>query len=402
MALGAVLAAALTDHTAHPYGLFVGGVDVIRQPGTGGSLYGTPIEFVAVAERGPGAVSSMEFVIEDPSQAVTLAKGQEVQFWDLANTAFLFRGYVDHWTSRPLVTGRVYNVSATGVEAWLDWLLLTTAFTVNTSFNVSGNIETLTQSIPSPLVCVRETIGGYGSRGAGIATGLGPGATNTSIASGTIAGGTTLRETIRAILALGNQTTSGNGSLNVSTTVDFYLTLRVWANDDANYVNLTQPDDYTTLTVNDVIGGAIVAEGLQYSVEPDDICHEVYIAGGNAAGSGLFGDGTGIRGRMGYVADAAILTAADATIRAFNFLATESASVRGTFSVTDFTPVTTVHAGSVLNITDSPTAATGQYRIFGIDKTFNPSGRQNWTVSFGGLPPSGATLIRQLTRGTLI
>jgi hypothetical protein len=41
-------------------------------------------------------------------------------------------------------------------------------------------------------------------------------------------------------------------------------------------------------------------------------------------------------------------------------------------------------------------------RISAIDKTFNSSGRENWTVHFGGLPKSAARLIRKLTGGVQV
>jgi hypothetical protein len=61
MALGAVTAAALTDHSARAYGLYVNGLDLIKQPSVPG--YGVPIDSIHVREAGPGGVSSMSFTV---------------------------------------------------------------------------------------------------------------------------------------------------------------------------------------------------------------------------------------------------------------------------------------------------------------------------------------------------
>jgi hypothetical protein len=78
MPLAAVIATQLTDHSAHPDSLLVGGVDVILTPGTGGNRLGVPIESIDVREQGPGGVSSMEFIVDDLTAAWTLTMGDEV------------------------------------------------------------------------------------------------------------------------------------------------------------------------------------------------------------------------------------------------------------------------------------------------------------------------------------
>ena len=68
----AVVAAALTDHSAHPFALWVGGVDWIKQPGVAGNLFGVPLDSIEVTENGPGGVSSLRCSVEDPLNVLPL------------------------------------------------------------------------------------------------------------------------------------------------------------------------------------------------------------------------------------------------------------------------------------------------------------------------------------------
>src|SRR6186997_225679 len=104
----AVIAAALTDHSAHPWGLFVGSSDVIGM---------TSLETIRLTEEGPGGVSSMEFTIDDPGKAVSIVDGAEVSFWDLTGNVVYFRGTVASWTARPEFggQGRTITVECDGI-----------------------------------------------------------------------------------------------------------------------------------------------------------------------------------------------------------------------------------------------------------------------------------------------
>jgi hypothetical protein len=121
---------------------------------------------------------------------------------------------------------------------------------------------------------------------------------------------------------------------------------------------------------------------------PPGVVHDVYVKGFDAASSGWFGDGTGVRGKRVGLEDDTITTADEARTRAYGYFARQFALARGEFNLTDWTPTSGVRAGSLVNITDTATGATGTYRIYGIEKRFHGSGRQDWAVSYGAFRPS--------------
>jgi hypothetical protein len=361
-----------------------------------------------VTENGPGAVSTMDFDIIDPAAEVTIVDGTEVNFWDLTNNVRLFRGYVDSFDSEPLMpAGRRIKVGCIGVEAWLDWLKTQTEITITGGPYASVVAEpeqylrdTIMPTMPGhPLAVVAQ--GTYGTRFAGLAstnTGAVPLRNGVSAYPLTIAAGASLREAIATMLNNAEAVAGTQVMVPMLATVDFDLTLRFWPDFDSSPWTpgtLFQPDDYTTLTVVDTVAGTTATTSLAYSVEFGDLAHEAVIIGFDAASSGLFNDGTGIRGRQLVVSDTAITTADLARSAASVALGNQSQDVRGTLTIENYTPaVTTVHAGSLVDLTDAPSGATGIYRIYSIGKTINQSGTQNWTVAFGGLPKSAMRLIQ--------
>jgi hypothetical protein len=53
----------------------------------------------------------------------------------------------------------------------------------------------------------------------------------------------------------------------------------------------------------------------------------------------------------------------------------------------------------VLTLTDARVGLSAYgTRIYQLEKTINASAREDWVVSFGGLPPSGANEIRRLNQ----
>lgn len=383
-----------------PYGLFVGGTDVLKD--YTGAAYGVPLESIEVTEAGPGSVSSMTFRIDDPSKLMALAEGQEARFYDFTNSVTEFLGYVDHWSSTPDFggQGRTYEVTCTGIEAWLDWAIL------QNDYPRGGGASTVS---PLDFFELRGTTPQYwgpfyygvsatqitGERLAGLGTFSGYNTYRTSTI--TYAAGTTLRGMFDSVSSY-TYIIPGDGRyipINVLATIDFDRQARAWPSADVSG-NLLQPSDYTTLTVTDTAASATNAEDLEYQVEPGDPAHEVYIKGTGV--TGVFTDGTGIRTRQLFLSDASIANADDAQRVANGLLGSVSGSVRGSYWRRDFTPPAGVHAGSLTTITDDATGATGTYRIYQIRKTYLGSGRKTWYVAFGGNPPSAAALVRKLTR----
>jgi hypothetical protein len=397
----AVIGAALTDHSAHPYSLWVDGLDVIGVPAT---TIGTELTSIRVTERGPGGVSDIEFSVWDPTGTFTPVNGAVILFWWNTTDVPLFRGWVDTWSSTPDFggQGRTVRIQGIGEEALLDWLII-----ANLGSNVPGgfpeqvaqwamvagvpNYQTGPFGVPT-LSSQSNPISNY-VRGPGDVTTLGCNVNNGQLA------GQSLRQSIQDLFDASARVDQqpaliGATQARIQFTMDFYGGLRMWQ----DYPTII-PSDYTNLTINDAYAGPIVAENLQYAVDPSQIVHEVYVNGSAAANSGWFGDGTGLKGKQQYISDTTNITsptlaqqAAQAVFQA------NSNQVRGSFELTDFTPVSTIHAGSFVSLTDAAVGLSAvSYRIMEIEKTFNGSGRQNWKVTFGSLAPNVVNYTRRLT-----
>lgn len=418
MALGPVLAAALTNHGAHPYGLYVGGLDVIAPTGAG---YGVDVTTISLTEAAPDAVSSMAFTVQDPTSQVALpVEGSEVAFFDLANDWILFRGSVETVDLMPRYggNGRDIAVTATGIEAWLDWAVLQNDYTVNNvslredvDFLLNGGPGITRPTFESPVRCMVDPAGAAGSSfdqptapdypvGFGLQTG------NIQLGA-VVPAGTTMREALRQVVAAhGYQSIAADPTLGFEEyiTLDFWFGLRMW-NGDGTSASSTYtyqvPTDYPTLTISDTTAGTHATGALSYTIDYGDEVHDVYVKGANAAGSGYFSDGTGQRGRQAVVnADSTDATGARQAASAY--FAERVVGTRGTLTLTDWAPDDQYRAGSLLVITDANVGLSGStFRIFDISKSFLSNGRQTWSVSFGGPRPSGVRLIRRLTRDTL-
>lgn len=409
---GTIVIAAIATGVQPANALFVGGTNVLKDDASG--LYGVPLEDIEVIEAGPGGVSSCTFPIDDPTKVINIADGMTVLFWNYTADVPKFRGYVDHWSLEPAFggVGRVIQVSCTGVEAWLDWAKITDD-TLSTTYpdNLAYAIAQVTnRNAPQLRAPMPFDIFSLGVPRSGNFTWPIGNLSNTLTrplkqygATPPPLFGLSLREAIKTMWdsSVAQDVTYGPlDATPILVTVDFYMQLRVWRDNGAPEVG--QPEDYTTLTIKDDTAGTVntyVAEGLKYSVEPGDPIRAVSVKGGNAAGTGTFSDGTGLTGRTEIITDTTILDAFTARNRAVNLINTAAPTVRGSFTLSDFAPATTIHAGSYIVFTDAAVGLSSfQSRIFEIRKTFNASGRENWTVAFGGAPPSAARLLRKLTK----
>lgn len=119
----------LTTSASHPYCLFIDNLDVIKQPGTPGSVFGVDIDSITLTE-GIGQPPTLEFVIDDPTRALTLNSGASVYFVDHRGrilssgtivTSDLFRGILE---SHELVPGSgvswKWHCVAHGLDVLLD------------------------------------------------------------------------------------------------------------------------------------------------------------------------------------------------------------------------------------------------------------------------------------------
>jgi hypothetical protein len=277
----------------------------------------------------------------------------------------------------------------------LDWAI-SPALTIDLSV-VAITTEQLIQVLCArafwpPAVALRAfvdpTAGGRGSQALPLSTF--ENSFPLPLASVTIPAGT-LRNAIQYVCDLSAASQIGHAAgWRSFVTVDFYLGLRGWLAGGVTEV----PSDYTTMTVT-------VPEDPSSTVDGDGAIRGVYVVGGTAVGTGIVMDGSGIPGRIVTLTDTSVLTLADKVGRAYRIFAGAQAVVAGEISQDDFAAIAGVHPGGRLTLTSPNTGATGDYTIMAIDKTYNPSGRENWRVRYGALPPTAALLLRRLTRSTL-
>lgn len=399
MALGAVLATALTDRARRSKGLYLGGVDVASERGAVGNRVGVPIESVSVTEAGPGGVSSMTFSVDDPGLGVGIARGMDVRFHDHVTDAPDFLGFVQGYTVAPAFgdQGRHIDVQAIGIEAVLDWAMTTSDLTFpgGSITRVATAIQTIVAN-SAGLGPIRAFANDAFSNGTQ-ASPLSSIVTTPNAASFSIPTGTTVREAIRTVIA--NMPLPGpDTDYQLAVTVDFTYGLRTWRDVILSALDVT-PSDYGTETIVNGPAGT-VSENLEYTVSALDAPVAVVVRG--SALSVTVPGGEGVMGPVASITDTTITTIADAWQRGQAYLASFRQSLRGSYRQTDRVPNATIHPGSIVVLTDARVGlAAVPLRVAQIDKEFNPSGREDWTLSFGGMPPSGAALIRRLTRATL-
>jgi hypothetical protein len=396
MALAPAVAAALTDHSSRAYGLYIDGLDVIKQPGGG---YGVAIETMSVDEVGPGGTSSMSFIIDDPAKAIQITDGMAVRLADLAHDVPLFLGWIQNWSLSPDFggQGRRIQVTAVGVEALLDWCVLSYDVLVTGSTAYTLTVDAVQRLVAAAVVTgPLRVLSDYNVSSQAFPSGPPYSLAAVLVSDHLIPAGTTLREAIRICLDDACAFLAGTG-LTGGCTVDFYGGLRTFMLNDPGRL----PSDYTMLAISDTVGGAITAAGLEHTIDAGAITRGVYVIGGNAAGSGLVSDGTGKIGPVAVISDNTILTSAARDAAGGAYLAGFGASVRGRFDLADFTPATTIHAGTIVTLVDSQAGLGTDVRVIGeIVKTFTGL-RQSWTVNYGGLSPSAMRSVRRLTRSTL-
>lgn len=393
MAGGAVLGAALQGSGPADWGIYVDNLDVRRF---------VPIDSLEVTEAGPGDVSSMRFVIEDPEGVIPIpAEGAYIVQRDFVLDCIVFAGYLGDYTVEVMGIGRTMSINAVGLEILLDWTVLppmqlpgSDATPVNLTHNISELATTIANAVdprvnlyaPDPGPGVPNPVNGDTTWPIGtLKTGDRP--ENFSAGREQIAA--TLRQDIE--IAIGN---SGIGLFLLSepvdavVTVDFYRRLRV-------FYRASKPDDYTDLTIVDTVAGPLVASSIKYEVHPSDVVRAVYVVG--TGFEGWVDDGTGIFGRRATISSSTATSAARITQIGETYLASQASLVRGTLVLEDWAPPNcTVHPASNITITDAQVSLAAQtYAIAEITKTFHGSGRQTWEIAFGGRRPSFIEAVRR-------
>jgi hypothetical protein len=397
MATAALIATQLTDRSSRAWTLQVG-----MQPdilgGTSAAAYRVPIETIRVNEQESGGVSSMSFDIVDPTLAYTPTEMDFVQLWDVTNARPQFAGYLQGWTVKPEgPNGRRWMCRCVGVEAVLDWMV-----TRANSYASGSNVREAVQSIIGSAYGVGVALdftsddgnGGYaGTQSQPVASFTAIGSACLLTETVAIEEGETVREALRKVLdvsVIDNHFYSTIDAARGVATVDFYLGARVRIAD-------AFPVDYADLTIAESGTTAMV---LEHETDALGAVRQVFVSGGNAAGSGVVSAGTGVPGPIAGVSNADSLTASAKEITGTAYLSRQASATRGRLAVSTLgIPSTNVRAGGEVVLTSTPLALTAQrFVISAISKTFLPGGRQTWDVDYGGLPPSAIRVIRRLTR----
>src|SRR5437764_337656 len=94
--------------------LCIDGLDVLRNPTSTGNTFAVPIESIQVIEAGPGQVSGLSFVIEDPQGEVSIVAGQYVLFMDNVLDMPIFAGWVASYDVSAFGVGRAIKVECDG------------------------------------------------------------------------------------------------------------------------------------------------------------------------------------------------------------------------------------------------------------------------------------------------
>lgn len=405
MPLAPTIAAALNAGLpSRRFGLYVNGLDVLLAPGSGGNRIGVPLESIELEEAGPGQVSSLKFAIEDPLGTVGLPADGIVSFVDLASGVPLFLGFLDRYGPAPEGIGRVISVSAVGIEALLDWIYVPDVISVPLT-SVDGDVGAIVQQIVAsgigvgfPLrarVNIAAGVGAASSIAAGIS---GRESDGDVYAAGTVGPGT-LRQCLDNLAALvAIAAIGGWRPAPPRVTIDYYGSLR-WMGYATTGAAVS---DWATLTVDSGTNTRRPAN-LEHGLELARF-RQVYVKGGNAAGTGLYSD-TGAPGPTATISDNKSTTEDYRNAISRAYLAINGAEAAGSFDLEHNTAQaagTEYHAGGPLSLTDAQTGATGTYPIASIAKRWDAGGLlEVWHVEYGTTIRSAAALIRRLTRDQL-
>lgn len=357
---------------AHPYGLQVDGLDVLREAGTaGGTLFGTDPASIVVAEHF-GDTSTLDFVVDDPAREVELGRGQNVYMVDffgfrLPSGAWvaddLFRGTVAAATAEyDGTTGRRWRVHAVGLDALQDRRVLT-AGVIPAGAGVTPALQQILGALDNRISAQQFEIDALtvqpGSGGRLLDVLL-----NTTLAAVPLAG-KTARQACRDIIAAGHLTAQ-------------VVRDDVYAGDDIVDVDPQGRARYAPSTGALPLGayrdGAAPSTPTPYNVRPatldaGSVFGSVYVRGADAAASGwVFGRDAGIEAQ-GYLEAPEAVTAAQRDAAAAVFLAAHAAGATTTFELLDahdaFFPVVAEdyrrgwHARAVNAYIDSPLIPLG-------------------------------------------
>ena len=405
----AVLAAALTDHSARYAILTIAGNDLLLEPtGTSGNRYGIPVESIQHIERGPGAVSELTFTLLDPLATVTLTQNDPVYFSKTAESTPIFQGFVTSWTPAPMgSSGRMFEVRCAGLEIVLDWAKCA-ALTFPAGMLDVAAVQVAVASCLNGLAFPLNAASGSGVAGSYLKP---VGGDSGSLVTGgvTISAGTTLREAIRTILDNSILPYTGGVPRATLTSVDSMGGLRVWPSSKlldnqvmaaGGMAELFVVDAQTSPADGDgTVGSPMVAEQVAWQNDAT-LPVAVYVIG--SGGVTALVNQTGGDGDLAVIIDSSLTTVEQCQSAAIAYLGRNREQRRGFFRLPNKVPQPTFRAGSTVTFTDAQVGASGtKYRVTEIRRRFHGT-LEDWDVTLGGGGRSSYVAdARHLTRGIL-
>lgn len=406
MALGAVLAAALTDHSARSFMLTIAGMDVIKSPA--GNGFGTPIETIRLERRGAGMVSTLDFVLDDPAGTFTPLGGEEVIFRNITADVIEFHGVLasmapEAWQP----SGKRMAIRCLGAETVLDWAKMA-ALTIPAGTRIDTAIQSCVANVVNGLALPLNALSqdAFSSQGSQ-ARPVGDlyNATIDPTTALAIAVGTTLREAIRICVDdIQSAPFTGGSTTGGIVTVDTTLGLRVFPDRNPADLSLDNRGDPITLTVNDTAGpkySANTKSSQDYANMPSAV---LVIGAGVSVVVAGFGTGDCVT-----LSDTTLNTTARAISAGRSMMARYASQARIEFDLeaVNTTGLTQLMPGDQVNWTNSLTVPQGgdvhsNYRLTELHKTYYAGGtKENWHVILGAGALSISTALRRLTRSTL-
>lgn len=396
--LGPAVAWNLTGSPAVTKLLTIDGLSVLKQPSTA-SGYGVAVESIELTEMAPGQVSSLQFTLTDPNGALTFQAGAVVRYVDVTRDLPLFTGFIESTDIRALGIGRELVISCVGLEILLDWMQVD-AFTISATA-----ADAAVQDVVSHAIGVGYPLNYAAGATCTVATPVSPGSFALGVFPIAIPAGS-LRQ---ALEALRPAMQLGFGPLSRDRwwfTVDFRGGLR-FARQSSTTWNVS---DYAgTIAING-LGFARVPADTHYSIDGSGVTRQVKVVGGNAAGTAVISDGSGVPGPTAIINDANSLTADYARTVAAAYFGSNGIALSGTTRTEENIDAgavgAEVRAGCGVTILD---ASVGQFTpgfstivslVNQIDKIYWPSDKETWVIHFGGMV-TGSQYIRRLTRAVL-
>lgn len=407
MALGAVVGAALTTPTARKWTLTIGGLDVsIQLGGAKGTSYGVPIDSIRLVEVATDGVSSLAFDIDDPAGVLVFEERAPVHFHDHVRDLPLFDGFLDTIRVAQVGLARRHTVQCVGIEAVLDWMVLPDTVTIavvsgGPSPPLSDVVQALVGQALGVGVPLRAlmNVGGQSTAAKPIAD-LNSQSVSTGASGDLALGGRTLRQAIVTCALLTGTV------LPAQLTVDFYGGVRLMGSTGygggyGGNVLLVARADATGLVVD---GATFIGAEASVGANFGEAIHQVYVQGGNAAGSGVVTDGSGIRGPIATASEPLSTTAGMRNSLGASWLARRGALIYGKVRIEDQANAGAAGAerrayGTIqinnpeMGFTGGTVAILPMQRIA---KSFRSGGQEVWEVDAGSKVTGAGGFMRRI------